>query len=108
MVDSAGAGAEIAAPQFQRENQLQIHGIPTTGKFDGEIPLRHLKVAVSDHQNNPFGIRRVVPRPGEDRGARCLRARRPRRDSGVLELLEYRARYRAIDFHILLIILCGV
>lgn len=31
-------------------------GIPTTAKFDGEIPLPHLKVTVSDHQNNPFGI----------------------------------------------------
>jgi len=31
-------------------------GIPTTTHFDGEIPLPHLKVTVSDHQNNPFGI----------------------------------------------------
>jgi hypothetical protein len=31
-------------------------GIPTTAAFDGEIPLPHLKVTVSDHQNNPFGI----------------------------------------------------
>lgn len=31
-------------------------GIPTTGNFAGEIPLPHLKVTVSDHQNNPFGI----------------------------------------------------
>lgn len=31
-------------------------GIPTTVNFDGEIPLPHLKVTVSDHQNNPFGI----------------------------------------------------
>ena len=31
-------------------------GIPTTASFDGEIPLPHLKVTVSDHQNNPFGI----------------------------------------------------
>lgn len=31
-------------------------GIPTTAKFDGEIPLPHLQVTVSDHQNNPFGI----------------------------------------------------
>jgi hypothetical protein len=30
--------------------------IPTTGSFDGEIPVPHLKVTVSDHQNNPFGI----------------------------------------------------
>ena len=30
--------------------------IPTTSSFDGEIPVPHLKVTVSDHQNNPFGI----------------------------------------------------
>jgi len=31
-------------------------GIPTSGSFDGEIPLPHLKMTVSDHLNNPFGI----------------------------------------------------
>jgi hypothetical protein len=31
-------------------------GIPTTESFPGEIPLPHLKITVSDHQNNPFGI----------------------------------------------------
>jgi hypothetical protein len=31
-------------------------GIPTTSRFDGEIPLPHLQMTVSDHQNNPFGI----------------------------------------------------
>ena len=31
-------------------------GIPTTAKFDGEIPLPHLQMTVSDHQDNPFGI----------------------------------------------------
>ena len=31
-------------------------GIPTTGSFDGEIPLPHLKITCSDHQDNPFGI----------------------------------------------------
>ena len=31
-------------------------GIPTVSSFDGEIPLPHLKVTVSDHLNNPFGI----------------------------------------------------
>jgi hypothetical protein len=36
--------------------KFQHIGIPTTGRFDGEIPLPHLKVTVSDHQNNPFGI----------------------------------------------------
>jgi len=31
-------------------------GIPAVGSFDGEIPLPHLKMTVSDHLNNPFGI----------------------------------------------------
>jgi hypothetical protein len=31
-------------------------GIPTTGRFPGEIPLPHLKLTVSDHANNPFGV----------------------------------------------------
>ncbi|MGH1412271.1 MAG: VOC family protein [Pelagimonas sp.] len=31
-------------------------GIPTTGRFDGEIPLPKLAMTVSDHKNNPFGI----------------------------------------------------
>jgi len=31
-------------------------GIPVTGRFDGEIDLPHLKMTVSDHAANPFGI----------------------------------------------------
>lgn len=31
-------------------------GIPVEGSFDGEIDLAHLKITVSDHANNPFGI----------------------------------------------------
>ena len=31
-------------------------GIPTSGPFEGEINLPHLKMTVSDHENNPFGI----------------------------------------------------
>lgn len=31
-------------------------GIPTTLNFEGEIDLPHLKMTVSDHENNPFGI----------------------------------------------------
>lgn len=31
-------------------------GIPTSGRFEGEIDLPHLKITVSDHTNNPFGI----------------------------------------------------
>jgi hypothetical protein len=36
--------------------KYQHVGIPTTDSFAGEIPLPHLKITVSDHQNNPFGI----------------------------------------------------
>lgn len=31
-------------------------GIPTQDKFEGEIDLPHLKMTVSDHENNPYGI----------------------------------------------------
>lgn len=31
-------------------------GIPVTGKFGGEIDIPHLKMTVSDHENNPYGI----------------------------------------------------
>jgi len=31
-------------------------GIPVTKNFDGEIDLPHLKMTVSDHKNNPYGI----------------------------------------------------
>lgn len=31
-------------------------GIPTTFRFAGEIDLPHLKMTVSDHANNAFGI----------------------------------------------------
>lgn len=31
-------------------------GIPTTESFEGEIELPHLKMTVSDHKNNPYGI----------------------------------------------------
>lgn len=31
-------------------------GIPTHSAFEGEIPLPHLKMTVSDHENNPYGI----------------------------------------------------
>lgn len=31
-------------------------GIPTITNFEGEIPLPKLKMTVSDHKNNPFGI----------------------------------------------------
>ena len=36
--------------------KLNHVGIPTVGSFNGEIPLPHLKMTVSDHLNNPFGI----------------------------------------------------
>ena len=31
-------------------------GIPTTERFEGAIDLPHLKMTVSDHENNPYGI----------------------------------------------------
>ena len=31
-------------------------GIPTSDRFEGEIDLPHLKITVSDHLDNPFGI----------------------------------------------------
>jgi catechol 2,3-dioxygenase-like lactoylglutathione lyase family enzyme len=31
-------------------------GIPTRSRFDGEIDLPHLKMTVSEHQDNTFGI----------------------------------------------------
>ncbi len=31
-------------------------GIPTQNTFEGEIDLPHLKMTVSDHENNPYGI----------------------------------------------------
>ncbi|WP_084888666.1 hypothetical protein [Vibrio sp. qd031] len=31
-------------------------GIPTTERFEGEIDLPHLKMTVSVHQSNPYGI----------------------------------------------------
>ena len=31
-------------------------GIPVTDSFEGEIDLPHLKMTVSDHENNRFGI----------------------------------------------------
>ncbi len=31
-------------------------GIPTNANFEGEIDLPRLKMTVSDHENNPFGI----------------------------------------------------
>jgi hypothetical protein len=38
-------------------------GIPTTGHFEGEVPLPLLKMTVSDHQNNPFGSATGTMRP---------------------------------------------
>ncbi|VAW52468.1 hypothetical protein MNBD_GAMMA05-1082 [hydrothermal vent metagenome] len=31
-------------------------GIPVTTKFEGELDIPHLKMTVSDHENNPYGI----------------------------------------------------
>src|SRR5262249_8143690 len=48
---SAGEARTIG--EAMRFNHI---GIPTGDSFDGEIPLPHLKLTVSDHLNNPFGI----------------------------------------------------
>ena len=55
-------------------------GIPTAGSFDGEIPLPHLKITVSDHQGNPFGIQwqrywDEAPTPTWSRPCRTWRSR---------------------------------
>lgn len=31
-------------------------GVPTQSRFDDEIDLPHLRMTVSDHESNPFGI----------------------------------------------------
>jgi hypothetical protein len=31
-------------------------GIPTKGRFSGEIDIPHLRMTVSDHKSNPFGL----------------------------------------------------
>ena len=52
-------------PATLRDNQFRLEhspvkynhiGIPTTSNFEGEIDLPDLKMTVSDHENNPFGI----------------------------------------------------
>lgn len=43
-----------------RDNDAMLRfnhiGIPTVGRFDGEIALPHLKMTVSDHRASEFGI----------------------------------------------------
>ena len=41
-----------------RLSNVRYHhvGIPTTDRFEGEIDLPHLRMTVSDHTRNPFGI----------------------------------------------------
>jgi hypothetical protein len=54
MPDAAdGAQPTPVARKPMRFNHV---GIPTTRRFEGEIQLPHLKMTVSDHQDNPFGI----------------------------------------------------
>jgi hypothetical protein len=36
--------------------QFNHIGIPTTARFDGEIDLPRLRMTVSDHQDNPYGV----------------------------------------------------
>jgi hypothetical protein len=53
MPDVADGDQPTPGGQPMRFNHI---GIPTTRRFEGEIPLPHLKMTVSDHQDNPFGI----------------------------------------------------
>jgi hypothetical protein len=46
---SCNAGASL-------DNEVQPDRDSLTASFDGEIPLPHLKVTVSDHQNNTLGV----------------------------------------------------
>jgi hypothetical protein len=43
---------------MRKEHGMKFNhiGIPTTERFEGELDLPHLKITVSDHANNPFGI----------------------------------------------------
>jgi hypothetical protein len=52
------AADSLCAPRRGSGGPMKFNhvGIPTTGSFEGEIPLPHLKMTVSDHLNNPFGI----------------------------------------------------
>ena len=47
-----------AAPMTQgtQPKKYSHVGIPTQSSFDGEINLPYLKMTVSDHKNNPYGI----------------------------------------------------
>jgi hypothetical protein len=50
------ADGEQPIPRATQPMRFNHIGIPTTRRFEGEIPLPHLKMTVSDHQDNPFGI----------------------------------------------------
>jgi hypothetical protein len=50
------ADGEQPTPGATQPMRFNHVGIPTTRRFEGEIPLPHLKMTVSDHQDNPFGI----------------------------------------------------
>ena len=41
-------------------------GIPTKDRFEGEIDLPHLRMTVSDHEDNPFGIAEWILLPSQD------------------------------------------
>jgi len=45
-------------PEKNHNNAMKFNhiGIPVTGSFEGEIDLPHLKMTVSDHENNRYGI----------------------------------------------------
>lgn len=45
----------LSQPGFSPMKYNHI-GIPTTSTFEGEIDIPHLRITVSDHESNPFGI----------------------------------------------------
>ena len=41
---------------LKKSMKFNHFGIPTKERFEGEIDLPHLKMTVSDHENNDYGI----------------------------------------------------
>jgi hypothetical protein len=57
MVSSRQADVEWGFSQAGFSPMKYNHiGIPTTSTFEDEIDIPHLKITVSDHENNPFRI----------------------------------------------------
>jgi hypothetical protein len=54
--DRRSGRAGIGRTPYRELVKFNHVGIPTVNAFEGEIALPHLKMTVSDHLNNPFGI----------------------------------------------------